>query len=430
MEPFDLQAEKALAATLVTDRTAFDYVAGRVRPEMFGSELARDVLATVESLANQRRPVTPVTVQAAMVAAGRKGSAMPAGWHSGGAVRPAEAAVLADRVRELHARRELARVAAEVAQEALETPAAETVARLGEALSQVQTAGPSGARSIGEIAAEWVRTRAQEAAGPEGDRTTFATGFPTLDRLTGGLRVGQLAVLAARPGNGKTSLLVAMAANLAAAGVPVGCFWLEDEAADAARRFLAYRLQADAGVLNGPADLVAHHLEGLPGYPGSLDLPVYIDDTHGLTVSDIAARMRRMKREHGVRVFFLDHLGEVRVERDQRWGDRHDLALGRIARIYRDTAKELEAVPVLVSQMNRQVERREAGGPARMSDLDGSGQVEQAARLIAFLKLDRNEQGSATGGGGLEVAKCVGRGPGLINLRWNVRSRTWQEAGA
>jgi replicative DNA helicase len=428
MDTFDLAAEKALVVTLVTDPLALDYVAARVRPAMFGSELAREVLTAVEGLVKLHRPITPVTVQAAMVQSGRNGSVIPVGWHTSGSVSAGEAVVLADRIRELHARRELTRVAAMVAADAVERPAAESVARLGAVLDQVQTAGPTGARQIGDLVMDWVESRERDAKSPLGDRTTFATGFRTLDRLTGGLRVGQLAVLAARPGNGKTALLVAMASNLAAAGVPVGIFWLEDEAADAARRFLACRLAADASILNGPAELAVRHVASLPGYPSSLELPIFIDDTHGLTITDIAARMRRMKRDHGVRVFMLDHLGEVRVEREERWADRHDLALGRIARIYRDTAKDLDAVPVLVSQMNRQVERREAGGPARMSDLDGSGQVEQAARLIAFLKLDRNGKGESTGMGGLEVAKCVGRGPGVINLRWDMKCRTWEEA--
>jgi replicative DNA helicase len=424
-EAVDLQAERTLAVTLATSPAAFDHVAGRVRPEMFSDELARGVVAAVETLVREHRAVSPVSVQAAMVERGRKGSVIPSGWHLAGGVAPAEAVELADRVRELHARRELARTAAEIARTALATPSATIVERLGQALDQVQTSAPTGARSLGEITQQWLEDRERDWRDPT--RTdTFPTGFPALDRLTGGLRVGQLAVLAARPGNGKTALIVTLAANLAAAGVPVGVFWLEDEAADAARRFLA-RLGGDASILNGQAELAVRHAAGLPGYSRALELPIWIDDTHGLTVADLSARMRRMKREHGIRVFILDHLGEVRIEREERWGDRHDLALGRIARAYRDTAKDLGAVPVLVSQMNRNVEKRPSDEPPRLSDLDGSGQVEQAARLIAFLKLDRAGDGTATGTGVLDVQKNVGRGPGRIMLRWDVRRRSWEQ---
>ena len=118
----------------------------------------------------------------------------------------------------------------------------------------------------------------------------------------------------------------------------------------------------------------------------------------------------------------------MRIEREERWGDRHDLAIGRVAREYRDTAKQLGAVPVLVSQMNRKWEARGTDSLPQMSDLDGSGQVEQAARLIAFLQLHRGGDGAPLGTGALHVVKATGGQTGTVQLRWNGGSMTWEEA--
>jgi replicative DNA helicase len=221
--------------------------------------------------------------------------------------------------------------------------------------------------------------------------------------------------------------VIALAVNLALSGVPVGILWLEDDWRDAVRRFLARRLKCDAWRLRGKPAGALNYVSSHESFLSKVDLPLYVDDTHGLTVTDIQARMRRMSREHGVKVFVLDHLGEVRIEREERWGDRHDLALGRVAREYRDTAKSLGAVPILISQMNRRWEQRGTDTVPQMSDLDGSGQVEQAARLIAFVQLYRDDKGAATGKGALHVAKATGGVTGSVGLRWNGNSMTWEE---
>lgn len=421
----DLAAEKALALTLVHDPKAFDYCSA-LRPEMFGSEQARAVYEGVVAVVRSGKPVTPVTVQAAMLAAGRAGSAIP-GWAKGAPVSTQEAATLAARLRELWARRTLAAVAGEIAGSALDTDSAQAGARLAEALAEIQAGGSGKARPIQQLVYDWMLELEDEAKNPSAAPVFYDTGFASLDSATGGLARGELSVFAARPGSGKSSFMVALAVNLAATGVPVGMFWLEDDWRDAARRFLARRLRCEAWRLRGKPGPAVNYVASHEGFVEKSDLPLYVDDTHGLTILDVQARMRRMSREQGVRVFILDHLGEVRIERDDRWGDRHDLALGRVAREYRDTAKQLGAVPVLVSQMNRQWERRGADSIPQMSDLDGSGQVEQAARLIAFLRMDRNEDGTSAGTGSLDVVKATGGRPGSVGLRWDSRSMTWTE---
>jgi replicative DNA helicase len=419
----DLEAEKTLAITFVLEPVSWDYVGASLEPEMFGSEMARAVFVAVKGLVMSGKPITSMGVQAAMVAAGHPGSVVPS-WARGRCATLSEVPVLATRIRELWARRALVTVAGEVA--GSNESAAALASRLAEVLDSIQSGADGKAKPISDLVYDWLQELKADASA--GSASVFyETGFPAFDKATGGLARGELSVFAARPGNGKSSWVIALAANFAAAGIPVGMFWLEDDWRDAVRRFLARRLRAEAWRMRGHPAKALGYVTGHEKFLEKTDLPIYVDDTHGLTIVDIAARMRRMHREHGVKVFILDHVGEVRIEKDERWGDRHDLAIGRVAKVYRDTAKELGAVPILVSQMNRRVEHRADGLP-QMSDLDGSGQVEQAARVIAFVQIERDGEGAATGKGALHLVKATGGITGSLGLKWNGASMTWEEA--
>lgn len=424
---FDLEAEKSLALTLALDVRAWDYAGDVVKPEMFGSEMARTVFEGVRSVVLASKPVTPVTVQAEIVKAGKSASVVP-GWAKGRAASIEEIPALASRVRELWARRTLQAVAGEIAGLGTDQEAGKSAARLSEALAAVQAGGSGKALPMQHVVLNWLNELQDEANNPNASPVFYETGFAKVDKATGGLARGELSIFAARPGNGKSSWVMALAVNFAKRGIPVGMFWLEDDWRDAARRFLSRRVGCEAFKLRGAPGEALKHIVARNGFIEKSDLPIYVDDTHGLTIVDIAARMRRMHREQGVKVFILDHLGEVRIEKDERWGDRHDLALGRVVREYRDTAKSLGAVPILVSQMNRRIEQRGADTVPVMSDLDGSGQVEQAARLISFVQLHRNADGTTTGTGSLHIVKATGGNTGTIDLRWNGSQMTWEEA--
>lgn len=413
MSVVDLQAERVLALTLVHQPTAFDYVGGVIDYAMFADPLARSIVEAVTCLCNEGQQVTPVSVQARLASIGKSGTAIPT-WPKGKTVEACDAKALAERLRDLWARREIEALASRLSNIAEERGTGAAIEAMV-ALQETLTVGRDGSQTVVELAMKYMDEANEQLLNPN-KLTRFATGYPRLDTRTGGLTVGQLAVLAARPSSGKTSFVMGMIVHLARTNVPVGCFWLEDEWRDAVRRYYQTRHRVPSNAWRDPgraASLLALHV------PESFEEArrIHVDDTHGLTIEDIAARMRRMKREHGVRVFFADHLGEIRIEKDDRWGDRHDLALGRAAKVFRDTAKDLDAVPVLVAQMNRQVEKR-SSGQAVMSDLDGSGKIEQAARLIAFCSVPKNDDGEPTGEFVVDVAKNTNGAPGRIQMRW------------
>jgi replicative DNA helicase len=421
----DLEAEKQLAITLTLNPSVWDYVAATLRAEMFAGDQSRAVFEAVKATVLAGKGITPIAVQARIVAAGKPGSVVP-GWLSGRAVSVSEAQELADRVRTLWEGRTLAIGASAAASTAEKDPKAAKEA-LSSLLASVESVNGEGAKPIGALVMDWLMELEDAAKNPDAAPTFFPTGFRSLDKATGGLATGELSVLAARPGSGKSSFVIALAVNLAARGVPVCLFWLEDDRRDAVRRFLARRLEIDAWRLRGEPRKALSYVTQVNNVVDRASVPLYVDDTHGLTITDLQARMRRMHRERGIRVFILDHLGEVRIEREERWGDRHDLALGRVARVYRDTAKQLNAVPILVSQMNRQWEKRGTDHIPQMSDLDGSGQVEQAARVIAFVQMHKNADGSSNGTGDLHLVKATGGSTGTMPLKWDKDRMTWNE---
>lgn len=423
---FDLEAEKKLVLTIINDPAAWDYVVETVNEGMFGSDIAIGAFAAVRHLTAQCKAVTPITVQTQMVEKGViKGSVIPT-WMKGPTLTMKDLQSVAARIRDLWTRRELARVTRAVADSVEESDPKDVIARLNTMLDSVEGGATASSKSLLALSMEYL-TEIEEQAKNPGTRIYFDTGFSGFDKATGGLMAGELAVFAARPGNGKSSWVMAVASNLAKRGIPVGLFWMEDDGKDAVRRYIAREFKVSAYSFRAKPFDALKAVTKNNDYADRLSFPLYIDDTHGLTIGDITARMRRMKREHGVKVFILDHAGEVRIDRSEGWGDRHDLAVGQVARRYRDAAKELHAVPILVSQMNRRFEHRDANELPKMSDLDGSGQVEQAARQIAFIQQFRDKDGMATGKGALHLVKSTGGVPGTLRLRWDGPSMTWHE---
>lgn len=213
----------------------------------------------------------------------------------------------------------------------------------------------------------------------------WRTGYAALDAMVGGFRPGHLFTLAARPGVGKSAFVVGIVENLALRGIPVGILQLEDYADSIADRSLMRLARIPSQLMRDGA----RWDQNLWGRASATletvsDWPIFVDDQHGRTIHEITGAMRRMAREHGVKVFVLDNLAEVVIDRQDRSDERLDRALGRIAKQYRDTAAALGAAPLLVVHLNRDVDKRGDGRP-RMSDLKNSGELEDASHVVAML---------------------------------------------
>ena len=289
-------------------------------------------------------------------------------------------------IRDLHLRRTLIVVAEDLARDAFVTSIDRPVAYLIEAAeATLYEIAPKQAneRTVSSFvdAAEAAISSINDAYGRNGGLAGHATGFPGLDRKTGGLRNGNLVIIAGRPGMGKTALAVNIATNLARAGVPVVFCSLEMSRIELATRILsgdtglpAWKLAT--GSISGPdmASLMAAKQQ-------STQLPLTIDESGGLTVPQIRARARRLKRQGKLDVLIVDYLGLMRSA--QTYGGSRVQEVTEITNGLKAIAKELNVPVVALSQLNRAVESRDNKRP-QLSDLRDSGSVEQDADLVMF----------------------------------------------
>jgi len=208
------------------------------------------------------------------------------------------------------------------------------------------------------------------------------TGFPKLDELTAGLQPSELIILAARPGMGKTTLALNIAAGAALNHqVPAAVFSLEMSRNEVAQRLLC----SEAGV-NGHRLRTGYLREDdwpkLSRALGRLsEAPIFIDDTPGISVMELRARARRLRSDHAIGLVVVDYLQLMRT--GGRTENRQQ-EIADITRALKALARELDVPVMALSQLSRAVEQRENRRP-QLSDLRESGAIEQDADVVAFI---------------------------------------------
>jgi len=229
--------------------------------------------------------------------------------------------------------------------------------------------------------------RVQEMADNPNDVTGVPTGFYDLDRMTAGLQKGDLVVLAARPSMGKTAFAINIAEHVALnAELPVAVFSMEMGAAQ-----LAVRIVGSIGRID-QSHLRTGRLtdEEWPRLTEAIErlrnVSLHIDETPGLTPSELRANARRLARQYGqLGLIVVDYL---QLMSGSSSGDENRATeLGEISRGLKALAKELQCPVIALSQLNRSVEQRTDKRPM-MSDLRESGAIEQDADIIMFIYRD------------------------------------------
>jgi replicative DNA helicase len=217
-----------------------------------------------------------------------------------------------------------------------------------------------------------------EARGSE--LTGLPTGFRDLDKKLGGLQPANLVVVASRPSMGKSTLVSNIATNVAIGGGTVAIFSLEMSREEIVQRLLCSTGRVDSMKMRtgqlGPQlwQKVVHAASKM------YQIPVYIDDSPQLTVTDIRAKSRRLRRAQGLSLIIIDYLqlmqGTARENRQQE--------IAEISRSLKNLARELDVPILAVSQLNRSLESREDKRP-RLGDLRESGAIEQDADIVMFI---------------------------------------------
>jgi replicative DNA helicase len=259
-----------------------------------------------------------------------------------------------------------------------------------------------------------------------GTLTGLSTGFVDLDRITDGLHPSEMIVIAGRPSMGKTSLAMNIVEHVAVESKqPVAVFSLEMSAESLVVRMMCSLARVNLqGVRAGFGN--ESDFPKLTSAAGKLaNAPLFIDDSAGLSILQLRARARRLHQQHGIKLFVIDYLqllhSTARRAQENRQQEISDISSGLKA-----LAKELKAPVLVLSQLNREPEKRERGAEPKLSDLRESGAIEQDADLVGLLykpgKDESDDESSGFGDGreaepiNLLIAKQRNGPTGDVNL--------------
>jgi replicative DNA helicase len=250
----------------------------------------------------------------------------------------------------------------------------------------------------------------------DGEISGVRTGFTDFDKQTNGLQGGELVILAARPSMGKTALVCNIAEHVARVERQ-GCliFSLEQSKLELAERLLCINSRIDGHKLRG-GDISDEEHQRLQVASSELsDIPLFIDDQPGRSVSQMMAITRRMHRRYSLGMVIIDYLqliepDDKRIPREQQ--------IAQITRKLKFIAKELDIPVIALAQLNRGVELREDKRP-RLADLRESGAIEQDADLVMFLhRPDAYDPEDRPGEAEVIVAKHRSGPTGMVRLTW------------
>ena len=401
--PYDIEVEQALLGAILVDNRAIERVSSILRPDDFYDPLHRRIYEVM--LASGERGgmvLTPLTLHAAMKA---DPGLMEVGGHAylAGLVQASPALPnvrdFATILHDLAVRRVLIGIGEDIVNTAYEAPHDKPPkAQIEEAEKALYRVSESSKYGTGPIDfAESLRRTvalAEKAQARGGRISGLITGFSDIDSLLGGLQPSDLIILAGRPGMGKSSLATNMAFHTARAyvqdmeagaevprGAPVLLFSLEMAAQQLSARILSEQTEIEMWkIRNGKFS--EHEWEKFVLTMQDLSsLPLYIDDTGGISIAQIAARARRMKREKNIGCVMIDHIqlvaGSGRPENRVQ-------EITEISKALKVLAKDLDVPVVALSQLSRGVDARDDKRPV-LSDLRESGSIEQDADVVMFV---------------------------------------------
>lgn len=213
------------------------------------------------------------------------------------------------------------------------------------------------------------------------------TGFSALDRATGGWHKQSMIVLAARPGMGKTALVIRSGVLAAIAGTPVAIFSLEQPALQLMQRILSQETQiplekfVNTGMDADTLATLRRTSDRIFG-GGKMNLPLFIDDSGGITIAELKRKARKLKREKHIGLIIIDYL-QLMSDGESK---NREQEVSKISRNIKALAKELDIPIIALSQLSRETENRPgADKRPKLTDLRESGSIEQDADMVMFI---------------------------------------------
>ncbi|MGI8610997.1 MAG: replicative DNA helicase [Sphingomicrobium sp.] len=404
--PQNVEAEAALLGALMIDNRLVEDIQTRLQPHHFFEPLHGRIYESILRLTDRNMIANPVTLRPLFEAdEGIKEVGGPAylAQLTGSGAAVIGARDFAAQIYDLALLRALIGVGRDLVESALDTseevaPIAQIERAETELYKVAEEGGAEGkAKSFGE-ATKLAIEMAERALNSGGHLSGITTGLDSLNSKIGGLHPSDLIIIAGRPGMGKSSLATNIAFAAAqrflrdsedgiepgkGAGSAVALFSLEMSADQLATRVLAEQSGISSENLR-MGKISKQEFRQLARAAGELQsLPLYIDDTPGLTIAALRARARRLKRQKGIGMVIIDYLqllqGTGRNSNENRVQE-----ISEISRGLKQLAKELDMPVVGLSQLSRAVESREDKRP-QLSDLRESGSIEQDADIVLFI---------------------------------------------
>jgi len=424
--PHSVEAESSVLGGLLLDNAAWDRVSDLLTGSDFYRYEHRLIFGAISTLINAAKPADVITAFEQLSSLGKAEEIGGLSYLNSLAQYVPSAGNIrryAEIVRERAILRKLIGASDEISTSAFNPKGRAVAAILDDAEQKIFNIGEEGARTKQGFQAMdslvvALLDRVQEMADNPNDVTGVPTGFYDLDRLTAGFQAGDLIVLAARPSMGKTALAINIAEHVALnEGLPVAVFSMEMGAAQ-----LAVRIVGSIGRID-QSHLRTGRLtdEEWPRLTEAIEklrtISLHIDETAGLTSSELRANARRLSRQCGkLGLIVVDYLQLMSGSSNDN--ENRATELGEISRGLKMLAKELQCPVLALSQLNRSVETRPDKRPM-MSDLRESGAIEQDADIIMFIYRDdyyTKEASKEPGVAEILIAKQRNGPTGMVKL--------------
>jgi replicative DNA helicase len=406
MAPHNIELEQALLGAILVNNEAFYRVSDLLEPRHFFNAIHQQIYEITASLVRVGKVATPITLK----------TFLPPDIDVGGltvsqylARLAAEATTVINagdygrNIYDLALRRSLITIGEDLVNVAYDSPVdSRPHDQIEAAERNLYELAETGRYDGGFQGFERALTTAVEMAANayqrDGKLSGLSTGLRELDRMMGGLQRSDLIILAGRPGMGKTALATNIAYNVAKAYVPnvrtdgrieslnggiVGFFSLEMSAEQLATRIIAEQTEIPSSRIRR-GDIDTSDFDRISDAATEMQkAPLFIDETGGLSIAQLAARARRLKRQRGLDLLVVDYIQLLQ-------GSSRRAQEGRVQEVTEITtnlkalAKELNIPILALSQLSRQVENREDKRP-QLSDLRESGSIEQDADAVMFV---------------------------------------------
>lgn len=421
--PHDLDAEQAILGSMLVDRDAAIAAIEVLKGPEFYREDHKAIYESMLGLYNKSEPIDLITVKSELSSMGRFEQIGGLAYLSdlpGKVPTTANTIKYVNIVKEKYVLRSLIKTANEIIEESYDTTL-EVESVLEDAEKKVfdllQDKEQKGYSEIKDVLVDSFNLL-EELCNQKGNVTGIPTHFYDFDHKTAGLHGSDLIILAARPAMGKTAFALNLAANAAIKSkTGVAVFSLEMSKAQLANRILCCEAMVDSNKVR-TGNLDENDWMKLANSIGPIsDSNIYIDDTAGISITEIRAKARKLKLEKDIGLIIVDYL--QLIQGTGKKGSSREQEISEISRMLKMLAKELDIPVIALSQLSRAVESRPDKRPM-LSDLRESGAIEQDADIILFLYRDDyyNQDSEKKDIAELILAKHRGGSLGTVELLW------------